>query len=366
MSDRVRRGALALWATAAVVSPLHAQTVAQLRERVDRLSRAYATAYVEAHRADSVRRALFTVPPESATVGALHVFATAAAIENARAGARAAWPLLDGTSGPAAAMLDDHAFFLQAERSGETARPVSGRTNHQFLATNEATDIGDRLVWQASQVLVARLDPALRDWMGGAIVPSVRLPRLLPATYLELLTAPSATTRRCFAGAVAGCRDAFDLPPTPDPYRRWYGPEERRVIVQQVVTGNDVLSVRDLYQQCVTRGDDAACLRLLQRQPLSAIPQPLGDPSRLELVQLALELGGRGAFSRLMAARGQPVDAQIAAAAGMPADSLLLVWRARVLAARPRPVTLNARGAWVALMWGLVFGLLAFGSTRWR
>ena len=43
-----------------------------------------------------------------------------------------------------------------------------------------------------------------------------------------------------------------------------------------------------------------------------------------------------------------------------------MVWRARVLAARPRPVTLNPRGAWVALMWGLVFGLLAFGSTRWR
>src|SRR5256885_8789632 len=215
MFDRVRGGALAVGATAAVVPPLHAQGGPKPRGRVDGLSRAYATAYVEARRADRVRRALFTVPPESATVGALHVFATAAAIENARAGARAAWPLLDGTSGPAAALLDDHAFLLQAERSGETARPVSGRTNHQFLATNEATDIGDRLVWQASQVLVARLDPALRDWMGGAIVPSVRLPRLLPAPYLELLTAPSATPRRCFAGEVGGWPGAFEPPPPP-------------------------------------------------------------------------------------------------------------------------------------------------------
>jgi len=350
----------------AFAAPLHAQSVTELRQRVQRLERAYAAAEVVAQKADSARRALFTVPPESATVGNLHVFATAAVIENARAGARAGWPLLDGTFGPAAALLDDHAFVVQAERSGETARPVTGRTSHRFLATNEAADIADRLVWQASQLLVARLDPALRDWMGGAIVPSAQPSRLLESTYLELLTAPSATTRRCFQGEVAGCRDAFDLPPAPDPYRRWYGPEERRVIVQQVLTGNDVLSVRDLYQRCVTRGDDSACLRLLQRQPASAIPQPLGDPSRIGLVQLALELGGRDAFTRLMAARGKAVDAQLATAAGMPADSLLMVWRSRVLAARPRPVTLNPRGAWVALMWGLVFGMLAFGSTRWR
>jgi len=333
---------------------------------VDRLSRAYAAAYITAHRADSARRVQFTVPPESATVGALHVFATPTAIENARAGARVAWPLLERTFGQAAALLEDHAFVVEVERSGEAARPVAGRTNHLFFSTNEATDISDRLVWQAAQILVTRLDPALREWMGGAIVPSGQPARLLASTYLELLTAPSATTRRCFGGEVAGCRDAFDLPPTPDAYRRWYGPEERRVIVQQVVTGNDVMSMRDLYQQCVTRGDDAACLRLLQRQPSSAIPQPLGDPSRIELGQLALELGGRGAFIRLMAARGKAVDAQLAAAAGLPTDSLLLVWRSRVLAARPSPVTLNARGAWVALMWGLVFGMLAFGSTRWR
>lgn len=355
-----------MWTVVAVAAPLHAQSVADLRERVQRLERAYAAAEVVARQADSARRALFTAPPESATVGSLHVFATAAVIENTRAGARAAWPLVDGTFGPAATLLDDHAFVVQAERSSETTRPVTGRTSHRFLATNEATDIADRLVWQTSQVLVARLDPALREWMGGAIVPSAQPASQLASTYLELLTAPSATTRRCFAGDVAGCRDAFDLPPTPDPYRRWYGPEERRVIVQEVVTGNDVLSMRDLYQRCVTRGDDSACLRLLQRQPPSAIPQPLGDPSRIGLVRLALELGGRGAFSRLMTARGQPVDGQLAAAAAMPADSLLMAWRSRVLAARPQPVTLNPRGAWVALMWGLVFGMLAFGSTRWR
>src|SRR2546426_11502444 len=119
MSDRLHRGAVAVWTAMAAAAPLHAQSVAELRERVQRLERAYEAAVAVARDADSARRALFTVPPESATVGALHVFATAATIENARAGARAAWPLLDGTFGPAAALLDDHAFVVQTERSSE-------------------------------------------------------------------------------------------------------------------------------------------------------------------------------------------------------------------------------------------------------
>lgn len=366
MSDGRPRVVFAFWATVAVATPVGAQTVAQLRERVDRLGRAYATAEVAARHADSVRRALLAVPPDSATVGALHVAATPAVIENARVGARRAWPLLDATFGQAAALLDDHLFVAQAERSSETIRPVAGRTNHGFVTTTVAEDIGDRLVWQASQVLVARLDPALRAWMGGAIIPSAEPDRLLGGIYVELLMAPSPTTRGCFAGDIPACRDAFDLPPTPEPFRRWYGATERRLIVRQVVTGDDVHSIRDLYEQCVTRGDDDACVRILQRQSPSAIPQPLSDATRIGLVGQALELGGRGAFSRLMAATGRPVDAQLAAAAGISTDSLLALWRTRVLAARPSPVTLNPRGAWMALLWGLVFGLLAFGSTRWR
>src|SRR5439155_1464720 len=53
-------------------------------------------------------------------------------------------------------------------------------------------------------------------------------------------------------------------------------------------------------------------------------------------------------------------------AADLPLDSLLAVWRGRVLAARPEPVTLESKGAWVALSWGVIFGLLALRSTRWR
>src|SRR5205814_8919717 len=97
-----------------------------------------------------------------------------------------------------------------------------------------------------------------------------------------------------------------------------------------------------------------------------AIPGPLGGPMRIWLVQFALEVGGPGGFHRLTAAAGQPVDAQFAAAADMPLDSLLAVWRGRVLAARPEPVTLESKGAWVALSWGVIFGLLALRSTRWR
>src|SRR5438094_943001 len=80
MSDRLHRGAVAVWTAMAAAAPLHAQSVADLRERVQRIERAYEAAVAVARDADSARRALFTVPPESATVGALHVFATPASI----------------------------------------------------------------------------------------------------------------------------------------------------------------------------------------------------------------------------------------------------------------------------------------------
>jgi len=116
----------------------------------------------------------------------------------------------------------------------------------------------------------------------------------------------------------------------------------------------------------VTGGDDSACVQLLQRTPESAIPAPLGHPTRIGLVQLGLKVGGPEAFHRLTAAAGRPVEAQLATAAGIPLGSLLDVWRGRVLAARPKPVTLEFNGAWVALTWGVIFGLLALRSTRWR
>jgi len=363
--SEVRRAAVVAFVTGLVAVPLlRAQSVPELRERVRRLEQAFRAADAAAGPADSAARQANFVPGDSATAGGLHVLAPRAAVGNARAGAERAWPILQSVFGTEAGILATTDFVLQLQRPSQVVAAPRGA--RRFTAENSAPDIANRLVWEASQLLSARLDPPLYNWMGGAVVPDQHLDRMLRATYIDLLSAPSRAARRCFLGALDGCRDAFDLPPTAESFRRWYGPAERRLIVQETITSEDMRTIAELYGDCVTRGDDSACVRLLQRTPESAIPAPLGRPARTGLVQVALELGGPGAFHRLTAAAGRPVDAQVAAAAGMPLDSLLAVWRARVLAARPKPVTLEAKGAWVALIWGAVFGLLSLRSTRWR
>jgi len=364
MSDPRRLVVVALAAGLAATPALRAQSVSELRERVQRLEQAFRAANGVATRSDSAARQASYVPGMSATAGALHVLAPQIVVASAREGAERAWSMLEYTFGTEAGVLANVDFAAQLRRPNlAVAAPRGAR---RFIAENSAADMANRLVWEASQILSARLDKSLYNWMGGAIVADSYPARLLPGTYVDLLSAPSRTTRRCYAGAMDGCRDAFDLPPSAEPFRRWYGPTERRLIVQEVIVGEDIRLVPELYAACVTRGDDSSCVRLLQRTGESSIPAPLGHPTRIGLVQLALELGGPAAFHRLTAAAGRPVDAQLEVAAGMPLDSLLAVWRGRVLAARPKPVTLESSGAWVALSWGAIFGLLALRSTRWR
>ena len=364
MSDVRRLALVALAAGLAAAPAVRAQTVSELRERVRRLEQAYLAAQAVAAPADSAARQSNFVPRDSATAGALHVFAPRIAVANAREGAERAWSMLQSIFGTEAGVLANTDFALQLARPSQVV--AAPREARRFIAENSPDDIANRLLWEASQILSARLDPRLYAWMGGAIVPDPHPGWLLRATYIDLLSAPSPAARRCYLGELGGCRDAFDLPPTPESFRRWYGPAERRLIVQEVIAAEDIQLVPELYRDCVTRGDDSACVRLLQHTAEGAIPAPLGRPTRIGLVQFALEVGGPGAFHRLTAAAGRPVDAQFAAAAAIPLDSLLAVWRGRVLAARPEPVTLESKGAWVALSWGAIFGLLALRSTRWR
>jgi hypothetical protein len=365
MSDARRFTATLLLAGVASVASLGAQSPQSMdavRERVRRLTEALRVADAAANRADSLARAARIIKSEPVNAGALHVLAPTVAATSAQAGAEDAWAVLQRTFGSEANTLDTMVFVVQLPRSAA----VTAAPSHawRFVGENSAPDLSNRLVFEASRLLSIRL--GLANWSGGIFVPERRPQRLLAATYVELVTAPSRATQRCYGGDLAGCRDALNLPPSPDVVRRWYGPAERRGIVRQIITGEETQVVPDLYQRCVVAGDDSACVLLLSRAPEIAIPRPLELPTRAAFVQLALELGGPQAFHRLVAADGRSVDVQLETAAGVPLDSLLSVWRMRVLAARPRPVTLEPKGAWLALMWGVVFGVLALRSTRWR
>ena len=113
-------------------------------------------------------------------------------------------------------------------------------------------------------------------------------------------------------------------------------------------------------------GDDAACTELLRAVPTTVIPQPLDVYARTTLVRVAMRLGGRNAYVRLMSDSTASLEDRLAAAANAPIDSVVTLWRQTVLAARPAPVSLSPLHLAVGLGWIVLLGFCGLRSTRWR
>jgi len=138
---------------------------------------------------------------------------------------------------------------------------------------------------------------------------------------------------------------------------RWVGGVLLPMLIDSEMNG-----ITDLCLQ----GQDAACRQALRHLEPALVSTPLGASARLALLDVVVRQGGTGAYDRLLATRGQPIDARLAAAAGMPADSVFAAWRHRVLSAQPLPVAVSPGSAWVAVGWCLLLAVLALRSSRWR
>jgi hypothetical protein len=119
-------------------------------------------------------------------------------------------------------------------------------------------------------------------------------------------------------------------------------------------------------RQCV-RGDAEACAHALGLRRS-------GDPEagaeyyplvRADLLLAALEQGGEGAWARLVADEGGSVEQNLAAAAGLPADSLLLRWRDGLLALQPDRGPLDLSAAGLILGWSVLILAAGLGIARW-
>jgi hypothetical protein len=146
---------------------------------------------------------------------------------------------------------------------------------------------------------------------------------------------------------------------------RWYpSAAEHRRLVPRLLRGDSRVN-RQALAACIG-GSDAACLQLLSTVPASAFPKPLGYNARATLVDLALRLGGRGAYHVLATSEDMPIGDRLAAAAGVPIDSLISRWRAEIIASRPEPVALPPWGLWIAVGWVVAFAGCGLRSSRWR
>jgi len=335
-----------------------------LRDRVVRLERTLRSAQAAAARADAAR-APTVLENDTISAGALRVLAPAGLTRDAREAVADAWPLLDATFGQSVAILTRHPFTLIGPGRRGGADPFEGVSN-PVITNGQATDIVQRLLWAAATLLAAGNDNALADWMRGPLVP-VRDPAgERRGVYVALVTAPSPAARRCYLADLSACRSALGFIPVSDAVADWYDAPRRRQIVHDIENLDQVRGSSRAYAACVSDLSDVDCLALLRGAPPGAIPPPLPPAARFSVLRTAIELGGHGSYARLLATAGRPIEQRLAAASGVPADSVLRAWHAAVVAARPQQVSVDAHGGWVALAWGVAFGLLALRSSRWR
>jgi hypothetical protein len=339
-------------------APLHAQIQA-LRSQADSLLTEWRQAKQLADVQDSLRLAGERGGRDTIHAGALTYLVNRSPLPLAQAAA-IAWPQVDRFYGPAAQAFAQRPFLIQAVDPDTNEDVPPGRAI-KILWNTEVAPLSRALVAMAD---LGSLDPGLRDWLGGAVVPRFDSGPGHAAVYVELATAPSRAARRCFGGDRDACRDALALSDITDPATQWYSPLERRAwVVEQY---GDFLrrSGHGQTVQSCAQGSDESCLELLRS--LGTLVPPLDYQARLTLLETAVRIGGAGTFQRFFATPKGPMGRRLATAAGVSGDSLVGRWRNDVLAARPTPVPLPPWGAWVALGWVIVFGTCGLRSSRWR
>jgi hypothetical protein len=357
-----RRGWLVAPFSLALTPVLWGQSLPSLQARADSLAREWRRANAVAEAVDSLERTRALAGRDTIRVGALTIVANPSSLPLREAAARA-WPVIDSLYGSEAQQLKQRPYVIVAVDPDTTIeRPVI----RGGMEVRQNQDVAALTLLLLSAVPIAPLDTAWQSWLGGSLPPAIRAEQQRAGVYVQLVTAPSQAVRRCFLGDTAACRDALGLVTTADPLARWYpGAQDRRSLVVKTFGAYfDREAHRPALQACA-KGSDSACTQLLRSLP-GGVPRPLTYDARATLVQVALRLGGREAYHRLVASVGQPIADRVARAAGIGVDSLISRWRAEILASRPRPVSLPRWGIWVALGWTAIFAACGLRSSRWR
>lgn len=183
--------------------------------------------------------------------------------------------------------------------------------------------------------------------------------------YRALAATPSRAARACLEGDVTACRHALGLGiGAEEAITLWYSPIELR---SQIVTRylHSAGLEEEQERACVLDADLDACVVLAGWMP-NRFPAPLDGAARASLLGVALEMGGSGAWSRLVSEPGaDPLDL-LPRVADAEIDELVSAWRARVIGARPVSYADLAGTSLATLFWIVVFITFATRSTRWR
>jgi hypothetical protein len=345
-------------------APLAAQDqaeVARLQRKADSLAQLWSEADALANLADSLAREPVIPQTDTLRVAGLVIVSNKSPLP-LKAAAELAWPAIDSLYGSAADHLKDIPYLIQA------IDPDSARKSPRWRALQIPWNLNVRETADLLLIYVPirPADQPFQQWMGSTLRPSPRGWTVeLEDSYVALVTAHYAIGQECFLGKVDRCRTLLGLDSVMDPLRLFATLEERQKVARLLYMAYQQAGVRADVIPCLA-GSDSSCRAALTRIPVAQLPKPGPMVLRAGLTAVALRVGGREAYTRLMADSLVPLSDRLAHAAGVPLDSLIGLWHGAVVAARPKPVAVPPFGALVGIGWGLVFGLAALRSSRWR
>lgn len=197
----------------------------------------------------------------------------------------------------------------------------------------------------------------------GAVV-LAGLPDSGTAVRLDRTVPPDAV-----ASAMIDAYAAMMWTSTPN-LRKWLDFEPRlttpEVGDRQFAMYNLITATGRGQRECAEGNLTVCAYALLLRQPPPGVPAlVMVATMRADLLFTALRLGGPPAWTRLRVADSAGPGAELAAAAGMPIDSLLATWRTGLLALRPTETPLPAGNGIAAICWSAALLLGALGASRW-
>ncbi len=344
--------------------PARAQDTGEYRQLVERLAaRARMLAPTEPRPPDGERRGRL----DTLTVGRLTLLFPPPRTAFVESVARTAWDSIAAAFGADTAALLPHVITLGGPggfRIPAWTEPVQEgpRADTDYALSAVLGTVRDREAsrWRSQQGSVGR-------WLSEATrAMFLASPGLQDeVVYTELATKPWRTVRACYDGDLAECHRALALSSWgTDTVALRYTPEERRRMVAWAREENSSLRTAAGTARCVEARVDSACVEVFQR--FLPFEEPLSSLARATLLRTALEFGGDGAYGRLLASGEPEFLARLASVAGVPADTLLAAWHARILAAKPASMVLTRLAGWTAFLWAAIFALAATRSSRWR
>ena len=352
-------------AASLLASPLRSQDslMVRLRRQADSLLGSWREAQKLADVADSLERVRATAGSDTIAVGGLRIIVNPSPVPWREAAERA-WPVIDSLYGSGVDDLPRHPYIFRAVDPDSGVRRT---VLHVGAEVPWDLDVRATTTLLLTTVTPPSFDPALADWLGAALRPTLRPQDERAAVFVQLVTAPSAAVRACFLGDIARCKDVLQVGDSTGLLARWYvTPSEREAVVTESFSDYFARgATAPSLQRCGQHHDDA-CTALLELLPPGTLPRPLAHPARMVLVREALRAGGREAYRRLVARPGSSIGERLSSAAGLDIDSLVVRWRSEVLSARPRPLTLPWWASFAAIGWTAFFGFCALRSSRWR